>query len=178
MVSEGNISSASDSILPSNPSEDQEVKQVPEKMGLSMKQHGSTDIHMILSGESEKNVSSVLDVSIQPLNRKDLFGNHHLSNVMEPSSTSEMLEVHPDDTAGSKTMVQSSNSTRVLEKLFGSTLTLDASGSSMVLEVMIYSFVFNSPLFELGFQFLFFYFDFFSWSQYSPLCFNMIIILG
>lgn len=155
MASEGNISCANDS---NGPSEDQELKQVKDKMGLSMKQHENTDIHMVLSGGCKKNVSPALDVSIQPLNKNDLFGNDHLSNVMEPSSTSERLEVDPDKTAGNKTKVQSSNSITVLEKSLGSTLSLDSPDSSMALEVIILAYCY----FELAFQnFLVIYFGHF-----------------
>ncbi|XP_031393806.1 uncharacterized protein LOC116205364 [Punica granatum] len=134
MVSEVTISCASDKTTSNGPSDDQEVKQVCDKMGLTMKQHGSIDIQKTLSSESDRNVSSVLDISIQSLNEKDLFGNNHLSDAVEPLSTKETIEVDSEKAAGNKIMVQSSDSSTVLEKLFGSALALDVSGSSSILK--------------------------------------------
>ncbi|KAK4788578.1 hypothetical protein SAY86_019897 [Trapa natans] len=133
-ASEGNISYANDSIMPNDPFVDGELKQLMDKMGLRMKHHENTATHVILSGESDKNLSQPLDDSIQSLNKDVLFGNDHLSNVRGPSSTSERLEVDPPTTVGNQTKGQSSNSFTVLEKNFGSTVPLDASDSSTVLE--------------------------------------------
>ncbi|KAK4792980.1 hypothetical protein SAY86_023415 [Trapa natans] len=127
------ISRVNDNTMPNNPFEDVELKQAGDMMGLCMKQHENTDIHIILSGESDKKLSQPPDGFIHPLNKEDIFENDHLSDVTGPSSTSERLEVDPAMTAGNQTKVQSSNSSTVLENLFGN-ICLDASDSNMVLE--------------------------------------------
>lgn len=142
VTSEGSSRNRED-LTPDGPSDYQEVKQVVDKMGLTMKQHGSTEIQVALTGRSDKNVLPAQDASVQPLYEKDIFGNDHLSSVMGPSSSSDILELDSEKTAGIKPLMQSNNSTIVLEKLFGSAVALDVSGSSPVLEVIMFNLVLN-----------------------------------
>lgn len=122
-------------------SNNQEEKQSLEQMGLSERQLGSPSIHVSVNNKSEKilSLSSALDSSSKPSSMDKFYKTSKLSEAFEASENSE-IEVGVEDVLGNKVEDESSSvhSSSILEKLFGSALTLNGSGSSSFIEVIIF----------------------------------------
>lgn len=130
----------------SGTSNNQEKKQPLEQIDLSEQQLGSPSIQVSVKSQSEKllKLSSALDVSteVQVLGMDDQFyKNSKLSEAFETSESSELIEHDAKDGSESKVVKASSptHSTSILDKLFGSALTLNGVVSSGFIEVIGFS---------------------------------------
>uniref|UniRef100_A0A2P2LWM0 Uncharacterized protein LOC105642935 isoform X2 n=1 Tax=Rhizophora mucronata TaxID=61149 RepID=A0A2P2LWM0_RHIMU len=113
-------------------SNNQEENQYSEQVDLIERQLGGPSVHVSGNEKSEKIPSflSTLDVSSKTR------GGGRFLEAIEVSGNSEVTEPDTGEVAGDKLLGEATpaNSTSILEKLFGSALTLNVSGSSPLIE--------------------------------------------
>ncbi|XP_021677042.2 uncharacterized protein LOC110662387 isoform X2 [Hevea brasiliensis] len=115
-----------------------EEKQFLEQMDSREQQHSGPIIHVAVN-QSEKilNLSSALVVSSEAVSMdSQYYKTSKLLAAFETSENSEVIELDAKDVTGSKVVGESSpnHSTSILDKLFGSALTLNGVGSSGFIE--------------------------------------------
>lgn len=140
---EENFSNAQSSHVLNGTSDNQEVKQLAEQMGLHKQQHENTSSHASINNKSERILeSSSLDVSIKTADTySKLYKKSDLAQAFEVSKGSETIDLNVEKVTGNSLLGESNAdySTSILEKLFGSALTLNSGGSSIPLEVVMVS---------------------------------------
>jgi hypothetical protein len=111
-------------------SDNQDGKQSSEGMHLNLQQPRSPIARVSINNKSEKilNIASVLDVS----SKKIGFKTSNLSEVFIASENCEVIDLDAGDVTGDKNVGDSgsSHSTSILDKLFGSALTLNGTAST------------------------------------------------
>lgn len=125
----------------SETSNDQEEKHLAEEIGLRKQQHeslsgcGSIDSH---SGKG-LDLASALDKSIGA--NSILYNKTNITQAFEASTITEPIELNAEKVTGPSILSASNQdpSTSILDKLFGSALALNVSGSSSAPEVFAIS---------------------------------------
>eukprot|EP00258_Populus_trichocarpa_P034155 XP_024450174.1 uncharacterized protein LOC7497222 [Populus trichocarpa] len=111
-------------------SDNQDGKQSSEGMHLNLQQPRSPIARVSINNKSEKilNIASVLDVSSKKIGSKT----SNLSEVFIASENCEVIDLDAGDVTGDKNVGDSgsSHSTSILDKLFGSALTLNGTAST------------------------------------------------
>jgi hypothetical protein len=109
----------------------QDGKQSSEGMHLNLQQPRSPIARLSINNKSEKilNIASVLDVSSKKIGSKT----SNLSEVFIASENCEVIDLDAGDVTGDKNVGESgsSHSTSILDKLFGSALTLNGTASTV-----------------------------------------------
>ncbi|EEF50583.1 uncharacterized protein LOC8286680 [Ricinus communis] len=123
----------------SGTSNNQEDKQSLEPMDSTDQQLGSRSIHVSVSKRNEKvpTLSSSLDVSSEAVGMdSQYYSTSKFSETLEASENNEVIELDLKSMTGHKLVGGSSptRSTSILDKLFGSALTLNGVGSSNIVE--------------------------------------------
>lgn len=136
MHSKGNL-------LLSGTSSNQEEKQSSEQIDSREQQLSSPNINVAVN-QSEKilNLSSALDVSSEAVGvDSQYYKNSKLSAALETSGNSEVIELGAKGVTGSEVMGESSptESSSILDGLFGTVFTLNDVGSSGLIEVIAFS---------------------------------------
>ncbi|GLU00711.1 hypothetical protein SLE2022_180580 [Rubroshorea leprosula] len=111
---------------------EKQLKQHAEKSSLSEPQHGSLSV-ILANNRSEKTIpSSVFDVSNETVVGSQIYKSSNLSEVFQAAENSEVIELGPKKLPVSDIMGESNqhHSTSILDKIFGSALTLNGSGST------------------------------------------------
>lgn len=121
-------------------SNDLEEKQLAEEIDLRKQQHESVSSHASINNQNRKGpgLSSFLDTSDKTVGTSNILRDKtHALQVFEASSTNE-VELNVEKVNGSSVLGESNQGhpTSILDKLFGSALTLSVAGSSSVLEVV------------------------------------------
>ncbi|KAJ6729526.1 CHORISMATE SYNTHASE [Salix viminalis] len=117
-------------------SDNQDGKQSSDGMHLNLQQPGSPIARVSINKKSENilNIAPVLDISSKKTGSKT----SNLSEVVIASDNCEVIDLDAEDVPGDKNVGESgsSHSTSILDKLFGSALTLNdtATGSSSFIE--------------------------------------------
>ncbi|KAF2291164.1 hypothetical protein GH714_020449 [Hevea brasiliensis] len=125
--------------LLSGASNNQEEKQSIEQIDSGEQQLGSPNIHVSSNNQSEKilNLSSALDVSSEAVGMdSQYYKTTKLSEAFETSENCEVIELDAKDVTETKVVRESSptHSNSILDKLFGSALTLNGVVSSGFIE--------------------------------------------
>lgn len=141
-------------------SNNQVEKQLAQQMSLSKKQHENTSIHASAINKSERvlDLSSSLDVSSTTVDMDGkLNKKSNMSLAFEDSKNSETMGLNVERVMGNSLLDESNpaHSTSILDKLFGSALTLKNGGSSSLLEVVMITSKFS---FFSAFTLIFIYF--------------------
>ncbi|KAL7233166.1 hypothetical protein ACSBR1_016907 [Camellia fascicularis] len=117
----------------------QEERQLVQKMGFREQQHENTSIHSPSLNKGEQIVDSSTDLEVS--NKKlgvdnQLYKTSSLSEASQTQDGSEIVEFDTKKVTGHKIISDSkqNHSTVVLEKIFGNVLTVDLSGSTGVIE--------------------------------------------
>ncbi|KAJ6390560.1 hypothetical protein OIU77_024716 [Salix suchowensis] len=117
-------------------SDNQDGKQSSDGMHLNLQQPGTPIARVSINKKSENilNIAPVLDIS----SKKTVSKTSDLSEVVIASDNCEVIDLDAEDVPGDKNVGESgsSHSTSILDKLFGSALTLNdtATGSSSFIE--------------------------------------------
>ncbi|CAL5331729.1 unnamed protein product [Camellia sinensis] len=120
----------------------QEERQLVQKMGFREQQHENTSIHSpsLNKGEQIVDSSTDLEVSYKKLGvDNQLYKTSSLSEASQTQDGSEIVEFDTKKVTGHKIISDSkqNHSTGVLEKIFGNVLTVNLSGSTGVIEDVI-----------------------------------------
>lgn len=120
-------------------SNNQDGKQFSEEMDLNAQHSRSPSACVSVDNKSENilNLAAALDVSSKRIGSKT----SNLPEAFIDSENSEAIDLGAENVPGNKNVGESgSHSTSILDKLFGSALTLNGTGSSSFIEVTELSF--------------------------------------
>ncbi|GLT84656.1 hypothetical protein SLE2022_028730 [Rubroshorea leprosula] len=116
---------------------EKQSKRHAEQLSLSEQQHGSISITSA-NTQSEETIPSSLDVDVSntTVMGSEIHKSSNLAEAFQPSENSEIIELDPkklpvSDIVG---ISKRDNSTSVLDKIFGSALTLNGGGSASFIE--------------------------------------------
>ena len=134
-------------------SNNQDGKQFSEEMDLNVQHPRSPSACVSVDNKSKKilNLAAGLDVSSKRIGSKT----SNLPEVFIDSENSEAIDLDAENVPRNKNVDESgsSHSTSILDKLFGSALTLNGTGSSSFIEVTELSF--SMYTFIITFNFFF-----------------------
>jgi len=121
-------------------SNNQDGKQFSEEMDLNVQHSRSPNACVSVYNKSENilNLAAALDVSSKRIGSKT----SNLPEAFIDSENSGAIDLDAENVPGNKNVGESgsSHSTSILDKLFGSALTLNGTGSSSFIEVTELSF--------------------------------------
>lgn len=115
----------------------QRDKEIANQISLITRLHLTPELQGSEMHKSEVIISPALDISDQTLGRKKLLGTCNLSATSESSDIGQSIDLDPQEAEHNGMMGQSDHPTTILEKLFGSALSLESAVSSSHTEVII-----------------------------------------
>lgn len=115
----------------------QRDKETADQISLITRLHVSPELQSSEMDKSEVITSPALDISNQTLKGKKLLGTCNLSETSESSDIGQSIDLDSQEAEQNKMTSQSDHPTTILEKLFGSALSLESAVSSSHTEVII-----------------------------------------
>ncbi|KAH7513076.1 hypothetical protein FEM48_Zijuj12G0158100 [Ziziphus jujuba var. spinosa] len=127
---EDNFLHAQSNLVSSGNSNNQVEKQLAQQLSLSKQQHEDTSSYASTINKNERVLDTTMDIDGK------LYKKSNLSQAFEASNNSETMELNVEKVMGDSLLGESNpdHSTSILDKLFGSALTLKNGGSSNLLE--------------------------------------------
>lgn len=131
---DGSIFHARGNILLNGLDDGQRDKETADQMSLITRLPVTPELQSSEMDKSEVIISSALDISNQTLGGKKLLGTCNLSETSESSDIGQSIDLDSRETEQKKMMGQLDHPTTILEKLFGSALSLESAVSSSHIE--------------------------------------------
>lgn len=130
---------AQSNLVSSGNSNNQVEKQLAQQLSLSKQQHEDTSSYASTINKNERVLDTTMDIDGK------LYKKSNLSQAFEASNNSETMELNVEKVMGDSLLGESNpdHSTSILDKLFGSALTLKNGGSSNLLEVVMITSIFS-----------------------------------
>ncbi|KAF8033290.1 hypothetical protein BT93_D2022 [Corymbia citriodora subsp. variegata] len=127
---DGSIFNARDNVVLNGLYDSQRDKETADQMSLITRLHVTPELQSSEMDKSEVIASPALDISNQTLGGKKLLGTCNLSETSEYSDIGQSIDLDSQEAERNKVTGQSDHSTTILEKLFGSALSLESAVSS------------------------------------------------
>lgn len=115
----------------------QRDKETADQMSLIARLHVTPELQSSEMDKNEVIISPALDISNRTLGGKKLLGTCNLSETSKSSDIGQSIDLDSQEAEQNKITDQSDHSTTILEKLFGSALSLESAVSSSHTEVLI-----------------------------------------
>ncbi|XP_030468289.1 uncharacterized protein LOC115686983 isoform X1 [Syzygium oleosum] len=130
LAPDGSIFHARDNIVLNGLYDGQRDKETADQISLITRLHVTPELQSSEMDKSEVITSPALDISNQTLKGKKLLGTCNLSETSESSDIGQSIDLDSQEAERNKMMSQSDHPTTILEKLFGSALSLESAVSS------------------------------------------------
>lgn len=127
---DGSIFNARDNIVLNGLYDGQRDKETADEMSLIARLHVTPELQSSEMDKNEVIISPALDISNRTLGGKKLLGTCNLSETSKSSDIGQSIDLDSQEAEQNKITGQSDHSTTILEKLFGSALSLESAVSS------------------------------------------------